>query len=94
MVKILQRAVAEVARLSESDQERIGKALLACVEKLQKLRDDLRAGIASLDAGEGGQLDVEEVISRARKLHGAAKDTCSSPFTAASPRRPFLAASG
>jgi hypothetical protein len=29
MVKTLERAVAEVARLSESDQERIGKELLA-----------------------------------------------------------------
>ena len=67
MVKTLERAVAEVARLSESDQEQIGKELLAYVEKLQRLREDLRAGIASLDAGEGRPLDVEAVIARARK---------------------------
>jgi len=71
MVKTLERAVAEVAKLSESDQERIGKELLAYVEKLQKLREDLGAGIASLDAGEGRPLDTEAVIARARKLHGA-----------------------
>ena len=71
MVKTLERAVAEVARLSESDQERIGKELLAYVEKLQRLREYLSAGIASLNAGEGRPLDIEAVIARARKLHGA-----------------------
>ena len=71
MVKTLERAVAEVARLSESDQERIGKELLAYVEKLQRLREDLSAGIASLDAAEGRPLDIEAVIARARKLNGA-----------------------
>jgi len=72
MVKTLERAVAEVAQLPESDQERIGKGLLAHVEKLRKLREDLQRGIDSLDAGKGKPLDIEAVIARARKRHGNA----------------------
>jgi hypothetical protein len=72
MVKTLERAVAEVAQLPEPDQERIGKELLAHVEKLRKLREDLQRGIDSLDAGKGKPLDIEAVIARARKRHGKA----------------------
>jgi hypothetical protein len=43
MVKMLEMAVAEVARLPEVDQERIGKELLAYVDKLLKLRSACKA---------------------------------------------------
>jgi hypothetical protein len=33
-------------------------------EKLRALRADLQAGIASLDAGKGGKLDMQELIKR------------------------------
>jgi hypothetical protein len=69
MVKTLERALAEVARLPEAAQEKIGRELLAHVEKLRSLREtinrsleqggsytehEMEAGIAArLDACEG-----------------------------------------
>ncbi len=70
MVKTLELALAEVAGLPEAAQEQIGQELLAHVTKLRALRGDLEAGIASLDAGGGRNLDIEDVLARARKRHG------------------------
>lgn len=72
MVKILERALAEVAKLPEAAQEKIGEELLAYVGKLEALRRDLQKGVDSLDAGHGKELDVEDLIARARKRHGKA----------------------
>jgi hypothetical protein len=69
MVKTLERALAEVAKLPGPTQERIGRELLAHVEKLHALRADLEQGIRSLDAGEGKPLDLEDVLARARARH-------------------------
>ena len=66
MTKALKDAIAEVASLPESDQELIGRELLAHVEKLRSLRADMARGARSLDAGKGKPLDIEDVISRAR----------------------------
>ena len=66
MTKVLKVAIAEVATLPESDQELIGRELLAHVEKLRSLRGDIAQGAQSLDAGKGRALDIEDVISRAR----------------------------
>ncbi|MCC6947694.1 MAG: hypothetical protein IT539_08000 [Bradyrhizobiaceae bacterium] len=65
MIRTLQRAIEEVERLSEPDQEKIGRELLAHVEKLRALRADLDAGIRSLDAGGGRKVDIEAVIRTA-----------------------------
>jgi hypothetical protein len=70
MVKILERALAEAAKLPDPAQEGIGRELLAHIEKLRALRTDLQEGIRSLDAGEGRTLDVEDVIARARARNG------------------------
>jgi hypothetical protein len=72
MVKTLKLAIAEVERLPEDTQERIGRELLAHVEKLQTLRADLTKGIQSLDNGAGRELDMEDVIKRARKQNAKA----------------------
>ena len=66
MTKVLKEAIAEVSSLPESDQELIGRELLAHVEKLRSLRADIAHGVRSLDAGKGRVLDIEDVISRAR----------------------------
>jgi len=66
MVKTLERAIAEVERLPSDMQEKIGRELLAHVEKLRALRADLVKGIRSLDEGAGRELDVEDVVRRAR----------------------------
>ena len=39
MTKTLERALAEIARLPEADQDRIGRELLAEVERLRSSRD-------------------------------------------------------
>jgi len=56
MVKTLERAIAEVVSLPEDAQERIGRELLAHVEKLRSLRADIEKGIRSLDAAAGRKL--------------------------------------
>jgi hypothetical protein len=58
MTKALKEAIAEVSTLPESDQELIGRELLAHIEKLRSLRADIAHGVRSLD--------IEDVISRAR----------------------------
>jgi hypothetical protein len=69
MMKVLQEALAEVGRLPASDQESIGRQVLHHVEKLRLLRDDIDVGVQSLDAGHGQELDMDEVISVARRQH-------------------------
>ena len=54
------------ARLLDTMQDQIGSELLAHIEKLRRLRGDLDAGLRSLDAGAGRELDIEAVIRRAR----------------------------
>jgi hypothetical protein len=66
MTKVLKEAITEVVTLPESDQELIGRELLAHVEKLRSLRADIGHGVRSLDAGKGRVLDIEDVISRTR----------------------------
>jgi hypothetical protein len=70
MVKTLELAIAEVANLSEADQEKIGEQLLTHVEKLRQLRSEIDKGIRSLDAGEGAPLDVEAFIREQNQRHG------------------------
>jgi hypothetical protein len=72
MVKTLERAIAEVERLPCDMQERIGRDLLARVEKLQSLRADLAKGVRSLKEGRGRELDIEDVIKRARRRNAKA----------------------
>jgi hypothetical protein len=72
MVKTLERAIAEVERLPGDMQEKIGRELLAHVEKLRSLRADLAKGIRSLDKGAGRKLDIEDVIRRARRRNAKA----------------------
>jgi hypothetical protein len=70
MTKLMKEAVDEVSALPESDQETIGRQLLSHVEKLRRLRMEIDRGEASLDAGRGSELDIDELIARARERHG------------------------
>ena len=69
MTRTLEKAVAEAANLPEAAQEQIGRDLLAHVRKLRRLRADINKGLRSLDAGKGRELDIEEVLRRARSKH-------------------------
>ena len=63
MMKALEQAIAEIAALSDADQEQIGQQLLSHVEKLRQLRREIDKGIRSLDAGEGKPLDIERLLA-------------------------------
>jgi hypothetical protein len=70
--KLLDQAVARAHELPEPDQERIGRDLNEYIDHLRALRDDIDQGLKSLDAGLGRELDIEDVIARARALHAGA----------------------
>lgn len=72
MVKTLELAIAEMANLSDADQEQIGRRLLSHVEKLRQLRAEIDKGIRSLDRGEGRSFDVEEFLREKNQRHGGA----------------------
>jgi hypothetical protein len=69
MTKVLERAFAVVEELPEADQEQIGRQLLSHVEKLRRLRTELDKGIASLDAGKGAPLDIEQFLAEQHARH-------------------------
>jgi hypothetical protein len=72
MTDVLKEAIAEVTRLPEAAQDKIGEELLLHVDKLRRLQAKLDKGIVSLDRGEGRELDIRDVIKRARAQHGRA----------------------
>ena len=63
--------MAKVATLPAETQEKIGEELIAHVEKVKHLRGELQKGIRSLDRGEGKELDMSEVVGRARRQYGS-----------------------
>jgi hypothetical protein len=69
MIKVLKDALDQVEALPEADQEQIGRELLEYALKLRALRADLQAVADSLDRGEGRELDMDDVIRRARERH-------------------------
>jgi hypothetical protein len=66
MTKQLAQVFAEIEKLSETEQERIAEELGAYLRKLHDLREELDRGLRSLEAGAAKELDIEEVIARAR----------------------------
>jgi len=66
MSKLFEQAVAEAAKLPDSEQDRIGAELIAHLEKLGDLRKNIERAVRSLDAGVGRSVDIEDVIARAR----------------------------
>jgi hypothetical protein len=51
MTKLLERALAEAARLPEEMQDRVGRELLTYIEKLGRLQADIDVGLRSSDEG-------------------------------------------
>ncbi len=70
MTKVLQDAIAKVEALPEAEQDRIARELIDYLDKLNALRAEVEIGIRQLDAGEGRELDIEDVIRQAREEHG------------------------
>ena len=70
MTTVLQQAIHELEQLPEATQERIGRDILSNVDAFRALRADISQAIQSLDHGASKQLDINEVIKRARSKHG------------------------
>jgi hypothetical protein len=68
--KTLELAISRLAMLPEAAQEEIGRELMEHVDKRQRLLEDIDTGIRSLEAGLGRELDIDDVIKRARERHG------------------------
>jgi hypothetical protein len=69
MVRTLEIAISKAAELSDAAQEQLGREMLERIDSLAELRAALEVGVRQLDAGEGKQRDIEEVIRRARLAH-------------------------
>ena len=72
MVKTLELALSKAAALSEEAQEHLGRELLERIDSLAALRAEIETGLRQLDAGEGEELDIEELIKQARAEDGDA----------------------
>ena len=72
MSRTFEEAIAEVAKLRDADQEQIGRALLSHVETLRQLRLYIDNGISSLDAGEGNEMNIEDLIRQKNTQYGGA----------------------
>ena len=70
MAKTLEQAIAQISRLPDADQERIGRRLLSLVERLKSLRSEVDKGLSSLDAREGRALNVEDFLREKNSRHG------------------------
>jgi hypothetical protein len=70
--KTLDEAITKAHELPEADQERLGRELNEYIDHLRALRSDIDQGLRSLDAGLGRQLDIEDVIARARATYAGA----------------------
>lgn len=54
MSKILQEAFAQTAHLPEAEQDRLGRDILAHIEKLRGLREEIDKAFAPSMPGPGG----------------------------------------
>ena len=72
MTNALKQAIEEVSELPPAAQERIGEELLLHVEKLRHLRSKIQVAARSLDHGGGRELDLPDIIKRARAQYGKA----------------------
>lgn len=65
MTRVLRDAIAKVEALPNDEQDRIARELIDYLDKLDGLRADLREGIRQLDAGEGREIDFDDLLRQA-----------------------------
>jgi hypothetical protein len=69
MVKALELAMTRAAALPEAAQEQLGRELLERIARFSELRAAIEVGNGELDAGLGGELDIEELIGELNREH-------------------------
>jgi len=69
MVRTLELAMSKAAELPEAAQEQLGREMLERIDALAELRNAIELGVRQLDAGEGKELDIAEIIRQARREH-------------------------
>jgi hypothetical protein len=70
MTKTLKQAIEQLATLPAQAQEKIGDQLLLHIEKTQRLTARIEAAIKLLDRGDKRELDMNDIIKRARVRYG------------------------
>jgi hypothetical protein len=78
--KTLELAMAKAASLPDAAQEQIGREVLERIDTLTELREQLAVGIRELDAGRGEELDIDDVIKKARAIDAKGGDPPSRPL--------------
>ena len=66
----LQLAIAKLENLPRATQETIVEGLLMHLDKTEALRSEIQRGINSLERGGLKELDIDDVIKRARSAYG------------------------
>jgi len=69
MTNTLELAISKAAALPEAAQEQIGRELLERIDVLSELRAQIEVGLRELDSGKGSEIEVDQIITRARKEH-------------------------
>lgn len=67
--KTLELAMDKASALPEAAQERIGRDVLEYVERIARLRAEIKIGVDQLDAGLGEELDFDEFIKQRQAEH-------------------------
>jgi hypothetical protein len=67
----LQLAISKAQNLPEAAQEELGRDVLLRIKELEELRAKIRVGVAELDAGNGGPLDMRKIKTEARRQYAA-----------------------
>ncbi len=67
MTKLLEQAFEAASKLSDDEQDRAGRELMAYLEQRRAFRADIKDGMHFVDAGNGRELDVDELIARVLK---------------------------
>jgi hypothetical protein len=72
MVRSVELAVVALASLPERDQDRMGRQLLAYIERLLQLRAEIDKGSGTFASGAGEMLDIDDFIREQNERHGTA----------------------
>ena len=67
----LQLAISKAQNLPEAAQEELGRDVLLRIKELEELRAKIRVGVAELDAGKNGPLDMRQIKAEARRQYAA-----------------------